>query len=45
MIKQAGKVLSGVFLRGLVVVLPTALTLAFFAWFLPASSSTRASRW
>jgi uncharacterized membrane protein len=33
MIKSAGKVLSGVFLRGLVVVLPTAMTAAVLAWF------------
>jgi uncharacterized membrane protein len=37
MLKSAGKVVSGVFLRGMVVVLPTALTLAFFAWFFMAS--------
>ena len=37
MFRQAGKALSGVFLRGMVVVLPTALTLAFVAWFVMAS--------
>lgn len=34
---KAGRVLSGVFLRGLVVVLPTALTVAVLAWFVSAS--------
>lgn len=37
MLTQAGKAVSGIFLRGMVVVLPTALTIAFVAWFIMAS--------
>lgn len=37
MLTKAGKAVSGVFLRGMVVVLPTALTIAFIAWFVMAS--------
>jgi uncharacterized membrane protein len=37
MLKKAGKILSGVFLRGMVVVLPTAMTVAVLAWFVMAS--------
>jgi len=33
MFKSAGKVLSGIFLRGVVVVLPISLTVAILAWF------------
>ena len=36
-LKQAGATLSSVFLRGLVVVLPIALTIAVLAWFIAAS--------
>jgi len=36
-LKRAGKTISGVFLRGMVVVLPIALTLAVLAWFAMAS--------
>ena len=39
MLKKAGKVLSGVFLRGMVVVLPIALTAAVLAWFLMATEN------
>lgn len=37
MLRKAGRVVSGVFLRGLVVVLPIALTIAVLAWFAMAS--------
>jgi uncharacterized membrane protein len=33
MIKSAGKILSGIFLRGMVVVLPISLTVAVLVWF------------
>jgi len=36
-LKRMGRTLSGVFLRGMVVVLPIALTLAVLAWFAMAS--------
>lgn len=37
MIKSAGKVLSGVFLRGMVVVLPISITVAVLVWFVMAT--------
>lgn len=37
MLRKAGRVVSGVFLRGMVVVLPIALTIAVLAWFAMAS--------
>lgn len=37
MLRKAGRVVSGVFLRGMVVVLPIALTIAVLAWFALAS--------
>lgn len=39
MLRKAGKILSGVFLRGMVVVLPTAMTIAVLAWFAMASEN------
>jgi uncharacterized membrane protein len=39
MLKKAGKVLSGVFLRGAVVVLPITLTIAVLAWFAAATEN------
>ena len=39
MLKKAGKMLSGVFLRGMVVVLPIAMTAAVLAWFAMASEN------
>jgi len=39
MLKQAGKTLSGIFLRGMVVLLPIALTIALLGWFIGASES------
>jgi len=39
MLKQAGKTLSGIFLRGLVVVLPITLTIAVIGWFIGASEN------
>jgi uncharacterized membrane protein len=39
MLKQAGKTVSGIFLRGLVVVLPIALTIAVLGWFIGASEN------
>jgi len=39
MLKKAGKTLSGVFLRGMVVVLPIAMTVAVLAWFAMASEN------
>ena len=39
MLKSAGKILSGVFLRGMVVVLPTAMTVAVLAWFAMATEN------
>ena len=37
MFKSAGKILSGVFLRGMVVVLPITITVAVLAWFAMAT--------
>lgn len=37
MLRKAGRTVSGVFLRGMVVVLPIALTIAVLAWFAMAS--------
>lgn len=37
MLKNAGKVLSGIFLRGMVVVLPITITVAVLAWFVMAT--------
>jgi uncharacterized membrane protein len=37
MLNQAGKIISGVFLRGVVVVLPAAMTAALLAWFATAT--------
>lgn len=37
LLKRAGRTISGVFLRGMVVVLPIALTIAVLAWFAMAS--------
>jgi uncharacterized membrane protein len=37
MLRKAGKAISGVFLRGLVVVLPITLTAAILAWFFVAT--------
>lgn len=39
MLRRAGRTLSGVFLRGMVVVLPIALTFAVLAWFAAASEN------
>ena len=39
MFRKAGKVLSGVFLRGMVVVLPIAMTVAVLAWFSMATEN------
>ena len=39
MLKRAGKTLSGIFLRGMVVVLPISLTVAVLAWFATASEN------
>ena len=39
MLRKAGQILSGVFLRGMVVVLPIAMTAAVLAWFAMASEN------
>jgi len=39
MLKQAGGTVSGIFLRGLVVVLPIALTIAVIGWLIGASEN------
>ncbi len=39
MLRKTGEILSGVFLRGMVVVLPTAMTIAVLVWFTTASEN------